>query len=609
MINAPSPLLTRVLMAVATIATSHAENRTFDGTGNSTGDRGAANTPFIRLAASDYADGLSTLGGIARPNARDISNLICHQTVSEPNGRGGSDYIWQWGQFVDHDITLSPADTGEDASIAVNDTSDVLYNASFPFIPLHRTNYVTDGSGVRQQVNAITSFIDASNVYGSDLTTANALRSFVDGKMKTEPDGMLPYNTAGLDMAGAGIVPGITSADLRMAGDVRANEHSGLTAMHTLFVQEHNRLADEIADENPSWNDEQIYQRARKIVGALMQSITYNEWLPALLGSTAPDPSTFNYDSTVDPSISNEFATALFRFGHTMVSPQLMRIHDDDYPDDLPSRSLMNSFFYPPAIESPAAYEYLLKGLACQLHQDADARVITELRDTLFGPAGSGGMDLAALNIQRGRDHGLADYNTTRAAYGLLPKTTWAELSSDSYVQIDYNAMYSSINDLDLWNAALSEDHLPGASVGETIAVALAAEFTRIAKGDRFFYLWDSDLSPALRDEITYTSLSNIIGRNTSLSLQDDVFFIPEFNLAFKSIRYEPGVGVKMAFRGKPGCEYQIKFGSSPANLDGDLMATPINTGDSAYMIELIDIAAKSIDERYYQIIETQIGQ
>jgi len=603
-----TPLLTRAIVLLASLATLHAEDRTIDGTGNAPGDKGAANTPFLRLSAVGYTDGLSSLGGATRPNARDISNLLSDQNESEPNGRGGSDYIWQWGQFVDHDITLSPAETGENAFIAVIDNEDVLYNGDFPFIPMSRTNYLTDGSGVRQQVNAITSFIDGSNVYGSNPTTATALRSFSGGRMKTEPDGMLPYNTAGLPMAGVGTVPGITAEQMRMAGDIRANEQSCLTAMHTLFVSEHNRLAAEIAAEHPSWTDEEIYQRARKIVGALIQSITYNEWLPAFLGAAAPDPSTFSYDSAVDPSVSNEFATALFRFGHTMVSPQMMRIHDDNFQDAIPSRSLMNSFFFPPSIESPAAYEYLLKGLSCQLHQDADARIIPELRNTLFGPAGSGGMDLAALNIQRGRDHGLADYNTVRATYGLPPKTTWAELSSDALVQADYAAMYASINDLDLWTAALSEDQLPDAAVGETIATALAAEFTRLAKGDRFFYLWDSALSPALRTQITYTSLSNIIGRNTSLSLQYNVFFIPEYNLAINSIAYRPGIGVELPFMGKPGCEYQINYGTSPNALTNNLLGEPVTSGDSAYMLQCIDIEATGIGERYYQVVETLIA-
>ena len=280
-------MLTRAILLLAPMATAHADNRSFDGTGNSTGDRGAANRPFIRIADPDYADGLSSLSGADRPSARMISNYVSDQSSSEPTGRDGSDYIWQWGQFVDHDITLAPADTGEDASIFITDDSDILY----PIVPMDRTNFAVDGSGVRQQVNAITSFIDASNIYGSNTTTAQALRTLSGGKMKTADDGMLPYNAAGLPMAGIGLVP---QTELRMSGDVRANEQPGLTAMHTLFMMEHNRLADNIVDNHPAWSDEQIYQRARKLVGAIIQSITYNEWLPALLGPAAPDVQSFS---------------------------------------------------------------------------------------------------------------------------------------------------------------------------------------------------------------------------------------------------------------------------------------------------------------------------
>ena len=80
-----------------------------------------------------------------------------------------------------------------------------------------------------------------------------------------------------------------------LAGDVRANEQVGLLAFHTLFVREHNRLADKIVKKykralpsGTSERDEHIYQLARKIVGAELQAITYNEFLPALLGPMAP---------------------------------------------------------------------------------------------------------------------------------------------------------------------------------------------------------------------------------------------------------------------------------------------------------------------------------
>lgn len=62
-------------------------------------------------------------------------------------------------------------------------------------------------------------------------------------------------------------------------GDVRVNVQPGLGLLHTLFVREHNRIVDELAAAQPSWTDDELFNEARKIVNALIQHITYNEWL------------------------------------------------------------------------------------------------------------------------------------------------------------------------------------------------------------------------------------------------------------------------------------------------------------------------------------------
>lgn len=67
-------------------------------------------------------------------------------------------------------------------------------------------------------------------------------------------------------------------------GDSRVNEQPQLAVMHTLWMRQHNRLARELAEINPGWTDEIIFQEARRIVAAQMQHITYNEYLPIILG-------------------------------------------------------------------------------------------------------------------------------------------------------------------------------------------------------------------------------------------------------------------------------------------------------------------------------------
>ena len=182
-------------------------------------------------------------------------------------------------------------------------------------------------NGVRREVvNSITSYIDASMVYGSDAVAGRGA-AHVPGRQAEDQRQrqLLPLNTAGLpnaDQFGDG-------AALFLAGDVRANEQISLTVVHTLFVREHNRLADRIHQLYPELNDEQIYQLARRLVGAEMQMITYEEYLPAMFGyDFALDPDAAGYDPTVDASITNSFAHAVFRFGHSQINETTLLVNN-----------------------------------------------------------------------------------------------------------------------------------------------------------------------------------------------------------------------------------------------------------------------------------------
>jgi hypothetical protein len=153
------------------------------------------------------------------------------------------------------------------------------------------------------------------------------------------------------------------------------------------------------------------------------------------------------------------------------------------------------------------------------------------LRNFLFGPPGAGGFDLAALNIQRGRDHGLLDYNSVRVAYGLPRVSSFAGITSNATIQTKLKDIYSSVDAMDLWVGGLSEDHLPGSSVGPTFQRIIADQFERIRDGDRFWYRWT--FKGAQLEAIERTRLSDIIRRNTSLTkIQDDVFFYDSSTLA-----------------------------------------------------------------------------
>ncbi len=513
------------------------ETRTIDGSRNNVRNPwwGQAVTPFARLVPSDYGDGRETPAGSHRVSAREISNAIFAQSEKIENSAGASDFVWQWGQFLDHDLDLTPeVDPIEPFDIEVpafdpwfdpTGEGDVL-------IPLDRSHYEIR-SGVRQQTNEITAYIDGSNVYGSDEARAMELRELDGtGRLRTSEGDLLPYNTNGFPNA-----PDANDSSFFLAGDFRANEQVGLTAMHTLFVREHNYWSERIArkldaagelppiDGPPHETrrrDEHIYQLARAIVAGEMQVITYAEFLPLLLGPDAL-PRYRGYDRRENATIANAFATAAYRFGHSMLSPSLLRLDGNGDPTPEGSLPLAEAFFRPDILAAEGI-EPLLRGLAHQTAQEIDAKVDDAVRNFLFGPPGAGGFDLVSLNIQRGRDHGLPGYNRAREAFGLAAALEFADICSDADVQAQLASVYATPDDVDLWVGGLAEDPVEGALLGETFSQILRRQFVALRDGDRFWYA--RHLPPQGVRVVERQTLADILRRNTNIGdeVQDDVF-------------------------------------------------------------------------------------
>ncbi len=557
------------------------DTRTVDGAGNnvSNPDWGAAGTQIIRINYPafypDSTGGSDGLGGMILeppgvPNARLISNTLNSLPVRDGSNpfpvdpRGLSDFIWQWGQFLTHDMDLTFTgsafnldENNQPRSFDITVPSDDPFFAPGTIIPFNRSKFgINPNDNKREQINDVTSFIDASNVYGSDTTRADTLREMSGGRLLVDANGMMGLNTTLLPNDNNGPTP---ANQLFLAGDVRANEHVGLTSMHVLFTREHNRLAALIdtqdhnlpsAQTDPGARDEEIYQRARKIVGAQMQVITYNEFLPALMGDFAPEADDFNYDPQANAAITQTFAHALFRFGHSMNNANLRLVDNNGNASAL---SLGQAFFNPDLLKNdPTLVDQIFRGLATQKAQQNDAQIVDELRNVLFGPPiGGVGLDLLTLDIMRGRDHGLPSYTESLSAY--LPQvviTSVTQITSDPDLQQALRDLYDidendpikrfNINDIDLFVGALAEDPVEGMSIGLLTFSVLQDQFRRLRDGDRFFYLNDPDLYDLNSETLLSTvgelidleniTLADIILANTGIGeIQENVFFaVPE---------------------------------------------------------------------------------
>jgi len=590
--------------------------RSLDGRGNNElhPSWGRANTLYLRLAPPDYRDGISRMEG--GPSPRYVSNRVFNdggQNLFSENGV--SQWGWVWGQFVDHDIGLRNEQPGESAPIAFN-TNDPLeaFTDDLGAIAFSRTP-AAPGTGVetpRQQVNTLSSFIDASNVYGVDSARLAWLRlGPVDSSgapLMLTDDGYLPRVTArgdpttapAMDLMGA--LVGMPNRAV-VAGDVRANENIALTALHTLFAREHNRIVAAL----PSYlTAEERFQIARRVVGAEIQYITYTQFLPALGIQLEPYR---GYQPSVNPALSNEFAVVGYR-AHSMIHGEFdTTVPAGTYTDeelsafaaqqiivertaaDVTLTIPLNAAFGNPDLLQQVGLGPVLQSLAERQYKN-DEQVDNTLRSILFQvpkpgipdptvcgapvvnpDCFTGVSDLPAIDIARGRDHGIPSYNDLRRAYGLAPKTSFIDVTGEATQRfpprlngndpaiLDFvelrdadgtllvpgsaeaedeavtgirsstlaarlKAAYGSVDRLDAFVGMVSEQHLKGTEFGELQLAIWTKQFAALRDGDRFYYLNDPALHAIeLAFRIDYRhSLAEIAKLDAGVTLQTNVF-------------------------------------------------------------------------------------
>ncbi|XP_023345004.1 chorion peroxidase, partial [Eurytemora carolleeae] len=257
-----------------------------------------------------------------------------------------------------------------------------------------------------------------------------------------------------------------------VAGDNRVNEQPFLTSMHTLFLREHNRLAGILERELNTANDELIYQSARKLVIIELQNIIYKEFLPLLLGRRTADkykltiePETTVYNPAANPSVLNEFATAAMRYGHSMINSLFKVIIKIRIKIRIRSRSGSRFIVFIWQKRTSKTRKIKKKnnvgklkivlcclGLLNQNAQKVDGSFADELTNHLFQEHSPKkqtkfGGDLVARNLQRGRDHGLADYNTYRKICNLQPLTSFQQIPAEIKPEIwqRFQSLYKNI--------------------------------------------------------------------------------------------------------------------------------------------------------------------
>jgi hypothetical protein len=587
------PLIVTALVLATAPAAAAFEPRSLDGSGNNVAhpEWGRAGVPYVRVAPARYGDGIASQA--RGPSPRYVSNRVFNDVNQNVfSERGVSQWVWTWGQFVDHNIGL--AQDGPERAPIPFDSSDALERFRNDLgVTAFRRDAAAPGTGTapgnpRQHVNTASSYIDGWAVYGGTRERLEWLRTGrVDGDLRNNgasllltADGYLPRGrargvaTAPPTMALDGRLTG-RPLDAVVAGDVRANENMALTAVHTLFAREHNRIVGELPARLTA---EERFQIARRIVGAEIQFITYREFLPAAGVKLGPYR---GYDPSVDPSLGNEFATVAYR-AHSMIHGEF----EVELPGGREITVALGDAFFNPDLVQLVGLGPALAGLSNEAQYKNDEQIDDALRSVLFqipGAAVQGVVDLGALDVQRGRDHGMPTYNQLRAALGLKPKRSFRAitgertqrfpadrrvdprrpiddpdildfvklldadgerlaLGSDEAVEgartavrrttlaARLAAIYPSVRKLDAFVGMLAEPHVRGSELGELQLALWRRQFEALRAGDRFFYRHDPAL-PAIRRAfgIDYRrTLSELIRLNTNAEdVPANVFFAP----------------------------------------------------------------------------------
>ncbi|EDV93848.1 peroxidase [Drosophila grimshawi] len=502
-------------------------------------DFGIANSRYNRLLHPSY-DRRQTV-----PNARLISlSLYGEKTVMDQFRTVAS---MQWGQFVAHDLSLlttkgAPKDCCAESQhplcqpITLAAGGPIAYNTGNTCLSFARS--ISDAEAVcpksglshSEKLSVVTAYLDLSSLYGNSVKQSQQVRLFKGGQLRTNhANGQqwLPVVQNHFGECG-------TNNECYSMPDKRNRFTPTIAVIQTVLLREHNRLAEQLSHLNPHYNDERLYQEARKINIAQYQKITYYEYLVAVLGATythlngITHPYTEgsseyvnDYDESVNPNPYAEFSAAAFRYSHTqipgwfsMVSPnrysnQTLRL--SDYFERSETIRLLSSNFN---------LADLVRGMATQLQKRADGNIDPEIKHFFnrkeFQEYGS---DLKSLDIQRARDFGMPSYNDVREFCGLSRAADWSEFTNEIPNEKIHllRKLYVNPDDVELTVGGTLEVHVPDSLFGPTFLCVVGKQFLNSRRGDRFFFERENHLSGLSRSqlaEIRKISLASLLCSN-----------------------------------------------------------------------------------------------
>ncbi|KAM7295326.1 peroxidase [Ixodes scapularis] len=495
--------------------------RTADGSCNNLAnpDWGSTDSCMRRILPADYADGLSqprvARNGDPLPNARKVSFTV-HPEVNVPDTRW-THLAMQFGQFLDHDITLATTPgnltlgpPGQECCDPSKRTSPECYPidvpAEDPFFADFNVSCLsfTRSSpcfrcmlGRREQMNSRSSYIDASHIYGISKEQTDSLRTFENGLLKSQEVNNLMLPPPSFNPDSDQCSHPDENQICFETGDPRSNQHPALTSLQIILFLQHNRIAKQLHGVNPHWEDEEVFQVTKRIVESQLQHVVYKEWLPEIIGANTSDaygltPRSSGYTSyndSVDASMTNEFAAAAFRLGHTLVNGTFLMADSNGVED---SFEIKDKFFDPFDFYT-GDLPTVLGGLIEEPFQSFDRYGTYGVTRYLFNPKGGlHGLDLFAIDLQRGRDHGARSYADYVLHYTGLNLTSFDDLHNYNLMPKEtadlYADLYDNVQDIDLFSAGISEYTVPGTAVGPTFSYIVADMFQKLKFGDRFFY-------------------------------------------------------------------------------------------------------------------------